>query len=406
MGFSLFELAQDISENTPDAIKNVANKAANFTCGLYRDYPEFFIGAIPNPLLKGGAWLTMELLCQPRNMTPPPPESEVKGGQCRCVLYDCDVLINGNFSTFNKLWGEIVSARNRVVHYAPGEYMNFYEVLCRGTDNESCSETLKWVVTRQSPNRDPNHKVTVVIKKRSDNQPDNCGDSPPRYPDREPPPERLKGDTELVIRPDFAPRVPITFISPKFEFPLYLKVGDFNVNFDAGGVNIDLGGDGSQDLKQDLNEIIERLDRVEADTADSLSNLNDLTRDTRDFNQDFIDEVNKRNNKNPDADDFEKDPPDDEKDKENIEYLYGVTVDLLTIPVSAKMQYGIDAPNLYYAGWFEFKRDDHIFPRQPINFVNNFFKAPEGANGFAYTLAVGYTGQSQVIKNTPKEVVE
>lgn len=405
MGFSLVELAQDVSETTGDAIRNVANKAGNFACALYRDYPAFFVGSIPNPVLRGGAWLTMELLCAPRNSTPPMPDASFVGGQCACIPYIVDIAwqLVDQGQTFigterrvylGKIGGVFIG--RSLAGDGQAVFIQAYTEI-----NGVCAETLTpfqvYAVSGSASLSNP--RITAI--RRQDGGADNCGDPPPRYPDADPPPERLKGDTELVIRPEFAPRVPITFVSPKFEFPLHLKVGDFNVKFDAGGVNIDLGGDGSQDL----DEVIKRLEGIEADTADSLSNLKDLTQDTRDFNQDFIDDVNRRNNKNPDADDLEKDPPDDEKEKDNIEYLYGVNLQLLTIPVNAKIQYGVDAPNLYYAGWFEFKRGDFIFPRQPISFVNNFYKAPEGANGFAYTLYVGYEGQSEVIKNTPKEVV-
>ena len=74
----------------------------------------------------------------------------------------------------------------------------------------------------------------------------------------------------------------------------------------------------------------------------------------------------------------------------DVKGLAYVKVTITKIPNNAKMQFGLQGPNLLYAGWFEFLRGGEALPREPLSFANGIFKAPQGADGYAYTLYVGF----------------
>ena len=85
----------------------------------------------------------------------------------------------------------------------------------------------------------------------------------------------------------------------------------------------------------------------------------------------------------------------------NVASLKYVVIDITSIPINAHIKYGHGEPDIIYAGWIEFQRGGYSFPRENIDFTKGVFIAPDGADGYAYTLDIGYSGTASAIVATP-----
>jgi hypothetical protein len=79
------------------------------------------------------------------------------------------------------------------------------------------------------------------------------------------------------------------------------------------------------------------------------------------------------------------------------DYTYRVDLTIDSKPVNAKTQWGVDAPDIYYAGWYSFGGDGKQGDRKPVAWENGSYFPPEGAKTFTYTLQEGYTGTVSVL---------
>ena len=86
-----------------------------------------------------------------------------------------------------------------------------------------------------------------------------------------------------------------------------------------------------------------------------------------------------------------------------VDYLVAVEVTLTAVPVNIRSQEGNAAPDVLYAGWFEFMRAGKALPRENIHFRQGVFIAPTGVDGYAFTLYTGVQGTAVAI--TKKEKV-
>lgn len=91
---------------------------------------------------------------------------------------------------------------------------------------------------------------------------------------------------------------------------------------------------------------------------------------------------------------IDKEPDKTATKKTFADTLVYVYLDITTKPANAKSQWGAGAPDVFYCGWFEFLINNQAVNRQPVHFENNVFIAPENANGYAYTLYVGFQGKA------------
>lgn len=365
---------QDAGYNTGSIMKKAANSVADFSCKLYNDYPWAFTQGDLNPFNKG-IW---DSLCEPRlpqlPMLPVPP---FEGGQCvakyRIIVgYSAPENQVGNFD-IGSYWGSIGSV---TLQPSPsglsdrrGVAMAVY-VSSRGTGN--------------SPGEYATHKVvdpltyggnlTSVQLIREDGQPDNCGNPTSEHPQTPIPSGRASGSES--IKNNDGTSFPITIVYA----PITGKVGaDFIVNggihfhFGLGGVTVTNTGDSVEDGTED-----------EEDNGDGGENGEEPPSEGDGGGED------------------EPEPPEEggytknEKfggnsgDVRGINNLHWVAVTLSKIPTNAKRQNGLQAYDLYYAGWFQFIVDGKYLPREPVSFQRGMFKCPKGATGYAYTLYQGY----------------
>lgn len=411
--FSLYDFAGDVGEEGANIVKNIVNKAGNFACGLYKDYPGALVKTIPDVMLRA-FW---DEMCKERPPgLPLTPATPFEGGQCDGIAYQVPVEVPvtyedgevGFLKPNDRLYGKIGAIR---ISYKSNNQFSV-DVFCRGSSYIfGRPQDQGWYAVFQGANQYKNiGQPRILSVTRLDGQIDNCGNLPVEYPDNPIPPERLTGRTTINIRPNVSATVPIVIapIAPTLSVPVTVDIGGVKVKFDFNGATVKFEGDAgdtitkvagdvvkiNQDtatirndvtnVRQDVNTVNNNVTKVEGDVATVINNINNVN--TVLVNAPFppgwiIEEL-----------------PSEEPEKEEVPNLFAVRLRLTFIPTNAKQQFGIAAPNVLYAGWFEFRRGTYCFPREPIAFQEGIFKAPIGADGYAFTLYVGYQGEASVIK--------
>jgi hypothetical protein len=387
----------------------IADAAKDFACGIYRTVPRNII-----PVISDIQQFYWDGFCgdpprDPLNL-PPPPSKPFSGGQCSCikyrVIFTLHEIYDGQLytrATGISLNGEVTSYR--IVKTSTDWSVQF---LCRGDASSPCSPSLIWISGFDRPTERlySLEKITFDSIRREDGGADNCGDPPSEYP--LPPPVPPGGYTSLPTpivfndntthnfifnflppspppaNSNFLPPIVINYIDPKFNFKIPLTF-----NFD-GTVNFGGGNSYNQDDRDNINNI--------KNVTNSTNNtVNNTSNNIDNFYGNYKKDRDRIINKKPLPDDFEPPKPPEPPGKKLVERLAYVNVDLSVIPSNAKSQSGQGAPNVVYAGWFEFLRKDKSFPRDYIHFANNCFIAPVGADGYAFTLYNGYQGSAIAI---------
>lgn len=383
-------------------LEDIASAAKTFACGIYKNQP----GAlIPNPI-SDALHLVWDNFCapppgQPSNL-PPPPAPPFKGGQC-CgsyynVSYDrkpnrTDPWVIGYYS--HVLLGRIGAVQKELLTQGQVRYYHLYTE-CSGKVN-------RFNIT--IGNVDGDNEVRIGSVSPAYGSPDNCGDLPDAFPLAPPPPSggytspptpldfNDGSDTNINFNftPPVAPPLPIgklppiiiNMIKPEANVKIPIEFNfDGTVKFGGGGD--DDGGFNDTDRKN-LDDLGDQIDKIE----------NDFEKFKNDYNKD----ANNKRNKKRDPDDFEPPVEDKPPGTHSREFLAAVQINLTEIPANAKSQNGDGAPDVYYAGWFEWRRSGFSSPREPIHFKQSVFLAPEGVDGYAYTLYTGYSGSATEIIN-------
>jgi hypothetical protein len=414
--FSLLELASDLGEDTANQLRNLANKAGNFVCGLYKDYPAALVKNVPDSMLRA-FW---DELCRDRPPgLPSIPASPFIGGQCRCQVYFVRAGIvakdGTDLGTTQDLpfWGEIGGAR---VVYG-GSNGDAVQILSRGMVYETeCQTELVWRTVYEIGFGEVGRLQSAFIKTiRKESGDDNCGNLPPSYPPVVIPPERLTTVTPITVRPGVTLSVPLVYVNPTVTVPVKVDVGGVNVKFDFNGASIKFEGDTGDTITRiegDVTKINNDTDVIRNDIDVIRNDTNVINNTVNRVEGDVTNIVNNVNNVNTivtnapiPPEQIQEEPPSEDPEKEGVSNLFAVRVKLTEIPINSKQQFGVGAPNVLYAGWFEFRRGTFCFPREPIAFEEGIFRAPTGADGYAFTLYVGYRGEATVIKlDTVSEV--
>lgn len=398
---SLPGLLPDYSDgrSTGDFVSKVANAAADFACGLYRDFPAAVVSdTSPNSFGRG----LMDSLCNGRGALPPAPTPVPGEGQCKCTDYLISVTItppDGDASTFE------LAFRGRVLGV----------VRLPEVDNNGLEPVvLRYLPCDSSGNELQPAELTLGIAglgtevspggiRRADGGVDNCGTANHKWDDSFPrtiPPDRIVQDTtinyndgtDITVPVVYAPISAVANINPNIK----IDVGGINVTFDLSGAKIDFGG-GDENTGQPRNR--------DNDSSDDFSRIDKQLREIRDrlrgVEDDLDDVKSDKNDSPPPQDDPSVEAEEDEEESDSgdkdVDKLQYVCVHLTKLP--NREQYGDGAPNVYYAGWLEFKVKGCNLPRQPIHFKDSIFKAPDGATGFAYTLTNGAKGKVTVYKS-------
>lgn len=388
----------------------LADAAKSFACGIYREMP----GAlIPNPLsdMLNFIW---DDFCgappqNPANL-PPPATSPFDGGQCCGSYYD----VYGILSYSNKpnpgteakigdfLLGKVGGIVKSLTSDGGSEIFQLKMTFCNG--NVYYKDLLS--VSTQDAQRGA--KITRVVVQ---NGADNCGSLPKEYPPAPPPPPggynsppipiQINNGDFINVTFNFVPPPPpppggklppivINLVKPELnlKFPITFH---FNGEIDFGD---NIGGDFN--YNQDDRDTLNNISATTNNTNENTTNLNNTVNN---FYNNYQKDQDKKDNKPPLPTDFDPPRPAVLPGRYEQERLAFVEVDLTTIPKNTKSQSGDGAPDVFYAGWFEFLREGKSLPRNYIHFANNCFVAPVGADGYAFTLYNGYQGYATAITN-------
>lgn len=371
-----------------DFLKGVSNGARDFACSLYKNYQGFWLTRqLPsNPVsdFLSGAW---DSACSYSGSPGLPPAlvSPFTGGQC---------LGHSYYVYFRRPDGVVTNTNGRGPIYGIGIFDwgsgRQWQIVAAGNGPYGAFVLRpdgRWYQAVGNEN-DGIYQITSVTPE--DGLPDTCGNPKP-FVDPTPPPDSECRRTIPVPRPPDRPpgppiQIPLVYVPITNNF--VVDVGGITIKVDVGGITIKLPEDAQPNV--DLDPVLDRLAQLEAELeilSEMLENIADkLPRPTTPPEPG-----------NPDYD-FDPPLPPGDNNEENIENLAWVLLDLVSYPSNAKTQYGAGAPNLIYGGWFEFKVGTRCLPREPVHFGSNVFKAPEGVDGYSYTLYNGFLGQAQTIK--------
>lgn len=391
----------------------IASAAADFACGIYKNFP----GAlVPNPAADV-LYSIWDNLCgepprDPANL-PPPPASAFQGGQCcdavyrvTTTLYDVQgrpytTSTNGLGTVLGTFVGNI---DNNI------SYWYVRRQRCNGLIDEY------FAGSAENPSR-----CDIVAITRPDGQPDNCGNPPPKFPSAPPPPpEGYTSPPRPIVFNDnstnnftfnfvpppppppnsnYLPPIVITYFNPSANFKIPIS---FNFNGD-----INFGGGGDAGYNQDDRDKINNISNTTNNTNNTINNvsstLNNVSTTTNKTSNELNNYFNITNNQPPNPADYNPPKAPVLPGIHEESYLAAVEITLTTYPKNIRSQEGGSAPDVLYAGWFEFMRGGKALPREPIHFEKGVFVAPSGVDGYAFTLYTGVQGTAVAI--TKKEKV-
>ena len=376
--FDGFPSAYSVGEQAGSLLANAADSAANFACGLYRDYPGAILPAnllnVQNPVsnFSRGIW---DRLCSPRNSVPPPPVAPITGGQCKCTSYRWEARIKSSATATEQFGTGTFTGRAEVV----SRMLQGSETIARKElYSYPCSngvETGQRILQHAANYATDGGYDNITIAK-ANGTPDTCGNPPPQFPPSAIPSNRTTGNTNINLPgltvPVGVAYVPVT-VQPTLNLSPNIRVdlGGLNVQFDLGGVSVNFpelapppsgqpsipGGNSS------------KPDCPPCPGATSSPTPGD-----------------------PELPPTENQPkPGADEDVPGIRYL-----EVVVTKLPDKVHFGEGGQNVIFAGWVAFRaKSGGYFPREQINFVQSVFKAPEGADGYTLTFTNGAEGRAR-----------
>ena len=346
----------------------IAEAGREFGCRLWRSYPDSWTRSSAGGSPARQFWNSV---CDPPDppLLPDPPA--FTGGQCD-FKYNLTVEIAVFPSTINcnrpgdplqtvniTVWGPVSAI---TLDQPDGICGGFNRLTCTCHGNGAFArlpDPATLPIAFGSLGRFESIRTITIVPESG--EPDVCGDPPTSYPPDIPP---APGAETFNVTFD-------TDTTNNFNFDLTWNRVEFSIpvtfDFDQGDVSINIDG-------IDLN----------------LSPGNDwnIQPPRRDFSPTAIPTPA------PNTANYEEEvkPIEDSGEEEiGVEIAY-ITLTLTNKPVNAKTQFGGNGPDVFYAGWFEFRTQGFFYVRQPIHWENSIFIPPKGATGYAYTLYTGFSG--------------
>ena len=391
--------------------KSLVDGAREFACTIYKNMP----GAlIPNPA-SDALHMLWDEMCKPPAPPglPPAPIIPFSGGRCCAtyymVYYDLKPQRNGawNLNAYQQqVRGVVGGMQTRQTGANQVQYFHIVTA-CNGVVTDM-------PITYGNYLGDGMARINRVEALYGGAN--NCGNPPADYPIAVPaPPEGFTSPPKIINLDDGSPveiqfnfKPPAINISPIVNLPpVIVNVLKPEINFNVpiqfdfdGNVNIgkpDGGGDGfGQPDRDKIDDIDDKVDNLKPP-------IDELDRELRDLKDKYEKDKDRDKNKPIDPADYQPSPPPKPPGKHKADYLAAVEITLTEMPRNRKTQSGSGAPDVVYAGWFEFQRLGKSLPREPIHFSSSVFLAPEGVDGYAFTLYNGYQGAAKEIINKPEE---
>lgn len=373
---SLNQLAENLGGSVPTLIDKLGEEIRQFSCELWELYPDRVAGDddVGSSFIRG----VMNEGCADLTL-PPPPQEPFQGGQCE-YLYKVAFRygdVPGVPPTLNS--GNNVCLLNNVV----GPIQAVSGVIQGNSGTLSVVEadgTLRQCTGGYDPGQD-----TAIFIIPPIGFPDNCGNPPPEYPETNPTPQDYQKTININIAGGETVNYNLEYKPTNYSFPMEFDVGGLNVSLDLGGLDFNFSPLGSDGFPLPLpNGNQSPLPAPRDDGGRQVGNAPTLP---------------------PNSDDYIEEEKTETDPKEEIigAEIEFVKVTLTNVPANIKNQFGDGAPNVLYAGWFEFQADGYNFPRQPVHFNQCIYRRPEGATGYAYTLYEGISGKATTYKLKQEE---
>jgi hypothetical protein len=223
--------------DAPPIARAVFDAAKNVYCPIYRDFPGFATGSdFGNPFATSTDGFLNDL-CAPSGQLPAPPTTPPPGGQCDNVLYNVGYTITGtvvppSINGTATLTGPIGGIVHESITNNQGQpAMNIYI----SAKNTATGGRLLSTITGNAAST---ARANITSITRQDSQPDNCGSLPTGYPSIRPPDAALNVSVPIQVSPNFNVIAPVTVFAPFTQLFPSLKIGDFNIDFDLGGLTI------------------------------------------------------------------------------------------------------------------------------------------------------------------------
>lgn len=389
-------LALRLGKNYGDLQDSLSEEGRAIACTIWRDFPDQVSAnaSLSRSFVRG----YMSSICsdKPLPVLEPPPFT---GGQCDGVLYNveisrslynisnCQEVISGTVTV--QVTGPVQGIVKQIIQVAQtttacnglaGDPVDLTDWLLLSADPPLVVATGAYTDPNENANP-PLSNFTILSVTRADGMPDNCGDLPLEYPPTSPNiPNDYTFNTSITLADGVDLNLTYFYDTSRQTFPMQFDVNGIQMIFDLGGVEFSytkINNDGGAGTLADGQPAPQPV------PADDENRKFDVVQPPPP-NSDDYEEIQKT----------ETDPKEEEIGEE-IEF---VRVTVTSFPVNVKNQNGDGAPNVYYCGWFEFQANGYNFPRQPIHFLNNVYRKPQGATGYAYTLYQGITGQATIYK--------
>lgn len=420
--YSFSDLASTAGQVTGDFLRDSANAIAESYCSLYHDYPGFVTGASFDPITPFRRSLANSLCKDRQPGLPPPPQVPFQGGQCDAP-YNVNVYLTGHYrpggfpddyrTTSFRVIGPIRAIYPSVANY-PNTGTDYLTVQVDAYTFEGSDKVPHTFIGYFFPKDNwdmVNWGITSIEYLGVGT--DSCGDPPPAFPPGTPDASRTNVHVDLpTIGGNNNITIPLVYVPISGKVDVTLKLNatiPINLNFNLGGIHFNFddgsGGGGSGGFTLgDRNLLVDARQKaldasVNSNLSYNQSKDNSLKLDDLKQGQDNIgkktDDIKKNTDPRPpiDSDKLQKTPrPSNEKDRDNVDSLAYVEIVLSKLPSQGKQMSGDGAPDVVFAGWFEWKCKGKPLPREQINFNSNVFFAPKEVDGYAYTLTHGALG--------------
>lgn len=356
------DIRRMIAEGARDQLEEPADAARRAYCNLYTNSPSWVF--MKNNLIIPIVTRTLNAACSDFAPPPPPPPPPFTGGQCPGVDYtlvvDCLATDRGDPEqiprTINLVTVKGVINALDYTSTSGGQLIDV-EIYRNGS---AVPQIQRWNL---GSGWSVVEGTVEYALNRKDGQPDTCGDpEAPGYPDIPPPTPEDAADIITITNNEGDSYDYSTNINfdpgGTFVFPPVINVGGVSVTIDVGGITIDKsskrfsGGGGGRN----------------GDT------------------------FGKEEEESPPPEIEEEQEEQEEGVENTVEKLIAIVVSLVIIPGDTSVTDGRGAPDIYYAGWIEFKNKGKYYPRQFIHFKESRFQAPDENDGYAVTYAKGFIG--------------
>ena len=362
-----------VANGASDIVGELADAARKSYCKQYTENPYWVMAR--NNLIVPIVTRTLNNFCSDSPPPPPPPPPPFTGGQCGVIEYTM-VLFAKSQSIFGgdpvdrtinaiSVFGEVIS-----VEYDDSEAVQNVPFVCVHSGG---NQTTPYTWNLSSSQRLVPGTVRVEFV-RVDGEVDECGDPPSPGYDPTPPPNDDDLTTTVNVTNNQGDSYDYNVTINRdpggtIVFPPSINVSGVAVSIDIGGItvgsttiNVSGGGGGSDG------------DTFSPEGGEPSPELVE-----------------------------EEQPEEEEPPPKTVDKLVAVVINLTNIPVNADVTDGRGAPDIYYAGWIEFKNKGTYYSRQFINFASHRFQAPEENDGYAVTYRNGFSG---AITEILEEVVE